>query len=337
MGSLIMIGIKPDLIDAEAWKLTFDDAMKISKRGELSYRQEKTKYGARYVSNCISEPIFDKRVRANRWISSGDLVMGVTVDDFTLVDDIAFYQWVYDRAETKSLWDCDVLDKNGEGYLTLWYGDTMCRRAHTWLLAIACLLYSRFPDAVDINGASTATDFLRATAIAGDVVGEPIAIPKKYSKCDVTKVASELMGDADQPKYDCNVVTDLYYWDQEEDSVDPRLDSALKHYMKQIDEFGSKHMDKLEGMDKKDRLEFLGRLMQREKSIPEKECVVPDKVWDKLIQNINDDNCLKPYIGLYSVDTEDIACAQLVNLLVTNYELFQYYWKRHLMSYSTNR
>lgn len=63
------------------------------------------------------------------------------------------------------------------------------------------------------------------------------------------------MGDADQPKYDCNVVTDLYYWDQEEDSVDP----------------------------------------------------------------------------------EDIACAQLVNLLVTNYELFQYYWKRHLMSYSTNR
>lgn len=35
MGSLIMIRIKLDLIDAEAWKLTFADAMKISKRGEL--------------------------------------------------------------------------------------------------------------------------------------------------------------------------------------------------------------------------------------------------------------------------------------------------------------
>ena len=190
--------INSKIENTDGGKLTFADAMKISKRGELSCRQEKTKYGARYVSNCLSEPIFDKRVRANRWISSGDLVMGVTVDDFTLVDDIAFYQWVYDRSETKSLWDCDVLDK-------------------------------------------------------------------------------------------------------------------------------------------KARLEFLGRLMQREKSIPEKECVVPDKVWDKLIQNINDDDCLKPYIGLYSVDTEDIACAQLVNLLVTNYELFQYYWKRHLMSYLTNR
>ena len=38
-----------------------------------------------------------------------------------------------------------------------------------------------------------------------------------------------------------------------------------------------------------------------------------------------------------SIDTEDIACAQLVNLLVTKYKLFQYYWKWYLISYSTNR
>ena len=147
------------------------------------------------------------------------------------------------------------------------------------------ILYSRFPDAVDINGASTSTDFLRATAIAGDVVGEPIAIPRKYAIADVTKVASELIGVDDGARYDCNVVTDLYYWDQEGDSVDPKLDNALKHYMKQIDEFGSKHMNKIEGMDNKARLEFLGRLMQRDKSIPEKECVVPDLVWNGLIRN----------------------------------------------------
>ena len=32
--------------------------------------------------------------------------------------------------------------------------------------------------------------------ILGDVVGEPVAIPKQYIRCDVVKAASELICDA---------------------------------------------------------------------------------------------------------------------------------------------
>lgn len=335
MGSLIILGIKPELIDEIEWKRTFDDAMQISKRGELSCRQEKTRYGVNYVSNCLSEPVYDKKIRANSWIASGDLVMGATVYDFTLVDDINFYRWASERARTNSFWDCDILEKDQDGYLILWYGETMQKRAHIWLLAIACLIYSRFPDAVKVNGALSPVECVRATGLAGDIVGELVAIPKQYIQCDVVKAASELIGNNGDAKYDCNVVTDLYYWDQAGDSVDPKLDSALKHYMGQIDDFGIKHLKKLKGMDEKERLSFLGKMMRREKTIPEKECVVPDKLWDGLFDNIKSDEYLRPYIGLYSIDTEEVASAQLVNLLVTNFELFQYYWKLHLENKAT--
>ena len=80
MGSFIMLGIKPELIDGRAWQKTFQDIMEISKQGELSCKREEKKYGVRYACNKLSEPVYDRQAAANRCFVSGDLVMRLTVE-----------------------------------------------------------------------------------------------------------------------------------------------------------------------------------------------------------------------------------------------------------------
>lgn len=327
MGSFIMLGIKPELIDGRAWQKTFRDIMEISKQGELSCKQEEKKYGVRYACNKLSEPVYDRQAAANRWFVSGDLVMGLTVDDFTLVDSIQYYRELAAKAEVKEDWaQADVGDICNGGYLVLWMGDTWQRRAHNWLLAIACIINHRFPNATYIYTASTPMDFIRATGLAGSIIGEPVEIPEQYRVGDITEPVAEMLDDMSQDiTYDCKVATNLYYWDNPKDSVDPKLDHALKHYMEQFDEFSKKHIERICKLSEAERLSYM-------KDMFGEKILLPEKVWVELEEHISEDKILKPYLGLYSVDTSEQGAEQLVNLLATNYALFQYYWGNYLQA-----
>ena len=55
MGTIIL-GIKPEQIDRALWKTVFLDAMKISRKGELSRSVQKTQDGIKYWCNQLSMP-----------------------------------------------------------------------------------------------------------------------------------------------------------------------------------------------------------------------------------------------------------------------------------------
>jgi hypothetical protein len=219
----------------------------------------------------------------------------------------------------------DLLD----GYLLIWQGDTCQKRIHNWLLAIACVINHRFSDATYIFTASTPMDFIRATGLAGNIIGEPVGIPEQYRVCDVTEPVTELLDDISKDNtYDCKVASDLYYWDNPKDSVEPKLDKALKHYMGQFDEFSERHMKKVSSLSDADRMSYLKEWFGEK-------VLLPNRVWKELEDHISEDEIIKPYIGMYSVDMSEDGARQLVNLLATNYALFQYYWGNYISSHVT--
>lgn len=330
MGSFIMLCIKPELIDAKTWRKTFQDLMEISQQGELSCKQEARMLGNKYVCNKLSEPIYDRRAGANRWIVSGDLVMGLTIDDFSLVDSIQYYRELAAQAIEKDFAEVLEGDLYNEGYLVIWQGDTCQRRAHNWLLAIACIINHRFPDATYIYTASTSMDFIRATGLAGNIIGEPVEIPSLYRVADITEPVSEMIEDVTtEKKYDCNVATDLYYWDNAADTVDPKLDQALKSYMVQFEEFSQKHVEILQRLPSEARFVYMRDLFGEN-------ILLSEKAWKYLEQSITDIDRLQPFLGLFSVDTSELAAAQLVNLLATNYKLLIFYWNNYMMQKNEN-
>ena len=323
MKSNIILGINPLKIDKQRWREAFQDVIKISKSGELSHRESLRWNGMEVQCNRISDAFYDLMIETKKWIADGDLVRGFTNDSFTLIEDVDFYRNLWKEASHREV-DQIRLNDIYNNHLIIWNGDTGQERAHIWLLAIACFLHHRFPDATYVYGGNKTMEYIRATAIAGNIIGEPVEIPVPFNVADITEPMSEIIDDATQAKnFDCMDLEDLYYWDCPEDSIAPEIEQQIK---KVIDQIG--------GRERIYHERFLEMAENEAKCIAfdllcKGNAVLSEGLWKEIIQKISDGESIILYVALVDFDPREAREELLKHILVMNDKLFRFCWGKH--------
>jgi len=177
MSTSIILQLNASKIDAIKWSEVFDDCLKIAEAGQLADYEKKTVCG--YSLDCLV-PVREKDGKIH---IIGDTVQGSTVQDFELERDISNY-----FLQTDSVNDLDYLyniytDQRGDstmGYTPVFGSHTFGAQAHIYLLAIACLIYSAFPDEVVVFGDFAQGQCQRACELAEEITGRKAIMPIQY-------------------------------------------------------------------------------------------------------------------------------------------------------------
>ena len=148
MGISIHSNIAPNEIDPKDWERVYDDALKIAEYGQLAGLVEKDIDG--YKVRCLVPVGY---ADTNHWHAEGDLLTGSCIETHEMYRDLSKYPckakasahnsaltYLYDRFSVDDEFSC------------VFNGKTQGERPHIYLLAIACLIASEFPQAAVVEG-----------------------------------------------------------------------------------------------------------------------------------------------------------------------------------------
>ncbi|MCD8147988.1 MAG: hypothetical protein LUE92_00150 [Clostridiales bacterium] len=134
-------------------------------------------------------------------------------------------------------------------------------------------------------------------------------------------VDAQVQEETEATHYDIENMHDFYYWTSVEDSVMPELDEALIHNIKQIGKFAESRLAEFTVLDENDRIKYIIRQYAHR-------IVMRQETWSQLFSNIMDDSYIARYLGLFSVDTNNMYARELVSVFAINPELYAYYWEK---------
>lgn len=178
MGIYIYGHIAPHRISPEKWSKTYEDSLKIVKAGDLACFELYEKEGETYHSLV---PSVDKN---GQWIAIGDMHTGSCIETYSLCRDIGRYS--LDKVPTQEYPVLDLLYSIRRGgdfdsdTTEYFFNKTQGKRPHMFLLAIACMIASDFPEAAAVTGDITHASCIRACELAEKVLGRKIDLPLQY-------------------------------------------------------------------------------------------------------------------------------------------------------------
>lgn len=176
MGIFIHSIISPKKIDPKDWERVYYDALKIAEYGQLAGLAEKDIDGYK-VQNLVPVGTTYK----DHWNVDGDLLTGSCIETFNMYKELSKYTckgkalvhnsaltYLYDRFSVDDEFSC------------VFNGKTQGERPHIYLLAIACLIASEFPQAAVVEGDINQGACRKACGIAKTVLGREVDMPLQY-------------------------------------------------------------------------------------------------------------------------------------------------------------
>ena len=152
LGIHIDLFIQPHRIPEDEWKEVYKESLQIIKFAHLmdSYRPKGSDHFYAQETRHIDN-IYDRGFGG--WKTHGSMATGSNMDCFCLFDDIDYYRELVPNDEN----DHHILDEflnelEPHGYIKIWDSATNGEDAHIYLLAVACLICDRFPNATHVCG-----------------------------------------------------------------------------------------------------------------------------------------------------------------------------------------
>lgn len=181
MGISIYSKIAPKKIDPKDWERIYDDALKIAQYGQLAGLAEKD-IGGYKVQNLVPVGTTYK----DHWNVDGDLLTGSCIEPHEMYRDLSKYTCKGKAFARNSaltyLYDgltADETNVNDE-FACVFDSKTQGERPHIYLLAIACLIASEFPQAAVVEGDINQGACRKACGIAKTVLGKEVDMPLQY-------------------------------------------------------------------------------------------------------------------------------------------------------------
>lgn len=183
MGIVINLYLIPHRIAPEEWRKVYQESLKLVEAFDFMDRIEARRNGLQYFFARKSE---DREgflsSGGHGWLSVGDLRTGEVTGEFMLAEDIQAYlpgKPVKDQGEEILLNGLEGIEgiKKPRGCVNIWGGQTRGGSCHIYLLAIACLIVSRLPEASMVSGSISAGQCKRAVRWADRHLTEPVDLP----------------------------------------------------------------------------------------------------------------------------------------------------------------
>lgn len=175
MGVFLYLDIVPDRISEKEWASVYQETLTLLDNYEFLgiVKDDKYYYAARSAHQENVE-----RGYAGWWVS-GDMFGGRNMEDFLLYSDVAIY---WERAGERQSNSSDILlsyldTHEGPPACCIWGAKTQGCPAHKYLLAIACLICHRLPNAAHVYGDITAGQCHQAVDWANQFLTDPIDVP----------------------------------------------------------------------------------------------------------------------------------------------------------------
>ena len=177
MGVTVNLSLQPHLIDAVSWKKVYQETLSVLPHCGLidverpegavhEYAVKPTHVDDRFSPGC------------GGWTVHGTMQGGRFMTWFSLSDNIDFYRKRCEPdSDNPSIYHA-IFASEAEGYFTtLWDADGADDKMPLSMLAIACLLCHRFPDAIFMDGEATAEQCQMAVDWINPLLTEPIDLP----------------------------------------------------------------------------------------------------------------------------------------------------------------
>lgn len=182
MGIFLGFSIAPERITQKEWEKAYEQALIIAGKCDLMDKVVSQRNGIPYA---FAKKTAERELRSGElgFLVCGTMTSGYNMEEFCLyrkLDDNCPKDRKPDNKEDILINDCqnsvDGIREN-PGVYYRWGGKTQGREGHLPLLAIACLLADRFPNAVSVNGDISAGQCKIAQKIVKDCLGIEIQLP----------------------------------------------------------------------------------------------------------------------------------------------------------------
>ncbi len=183
MGIVIDLRIIPSRIHPDRWKSVYMETLQLVEAYEFMDRVVGERNGLQYD---YAERTKNRKnlfgTGAEGWHSVGDMQTGCNTDDFALLGNIQAYQpkeAQTDKGEDILLDEFYGLEMSGgpAGSINIWGGSTNGQDSHIYLLAVACLIVDRLPEAAMVSGSISAGQCQRAVRWANRHLSTPVHLP----------------------------------------------------------------------------------------------------------------------------------------------------------------
>ena len=180
MGVFLNLCIAPERISADDWSAVYRETLVLL--GEFPFLDRiKAENGYCYGGQSAHrENVLEGY---DGWHVTGDVYDGCNMESFFLIDDIAYYRKKVPCGEQDErdilLWEVSdhIEEVQCPPCAWVWMAKTQGKTAHLYLLAIACLICHRFPDAALVSGDISAGQCRRAVEWANQYLEVPIDVP----------------------------------------------------------------------------------------------------------------------------------------------------------------
>lgn len=186
MGVYIGLDIIPNKINKEEWKKVYIESLELIRAYPFAeYILDEYNGEERYVLDIAKEKLKDDNFKESRyWKIYGDLKTKETGEVFNLYYDLSKYEKEYDSKNNDILLSF-IGDAQGE--VTVFNSKTQGKDYHIYVLAIACLIESRFPKYACVYGNISKNQAEQAVKWGNSILEKPIYIPIRVDEENLSK------------------------------------------------------------------------------------------------------------------------------------------------------
>lgn len=183
MGVYLGLSIIPERIADEEWAVVYQETLKLTAQYPFMDIVDGERNGLTYSFVRPAQHRSNIEGGYDGWLSVGDLRTFAGTECFTVLSDLEAYRKSSNRAKDNGadVWlgdlryDIDVIRPSTSS--SIWFSKTRGRNSWMYLLAAACLIVSRFPDAAKVSYDVNAALCREAVNWANQYLDRPIDVP----------------------------------------------------------------------------------------------------------------------------------------------------------------
>ncbi|MCK8824104.1 hypothetical protein [Fuchsiella alkaliacetigena] len=188
MGVMIKLDIVPEKIDAAEWESVYEETLILL--NEYSFMDkivDKEKYNYKWIYTQQSK---ERELVSGRlgWYTFGDMIRMKNAENFMLIRDLSYYEDFTKEANCDEVlislinWQSQMTEEIQSltvNTRSVFNSKTQGYPYHMYILAIACLIESRFPKYACVSGDVTKAQMQKAIEWANSILEKPIEISER--------------------------------------------------------------------------------------------------------------------------------------------------------------
>ena len=123
-----------------------------------------------------------------------------------------------------------------------------------------------------------------------------------------------------ESRFDIEQLEDLYYWENEDDTMSPDVEEFLKRGIRRAWDIGEEHRKRFQAMSREERIDYMARRSHRGP-------ILLESVWRDILDRIMDDDYILRYVVLLVLDVSNSSAYTFINALTLKPALMEYCWR----------